>query len=441
MQLKPLASAALVLSLLVPDSLVLARGGRGGGGGGFGGGAGGGARAAGGGAGGQRGGGGAGGFSGAGGGGPRGGGSPGAGGGFGGGLSSHGGSGRAPGGSAAMGPFGHEGSGGAGPRPGMGSAGGSGARPGMGAGGPASGVGARPGMGAGGAGGPASGIGARPGMGAGGAGGPASGIGVRPGMGAGGAGGPASGIGVRPGMGAGDVGAPGDYAARAATTGTYYHSNAAYAAQTEAFRGAAAAYPAYGAALYGGFPNAWAPRNLTSVSVYNNPGYGALAATMGLAARPLPYDYGGNVVAQTSTVYVNGDNAGTPEEYTEQASQLAGTGQSVQPDDDAQWLPLGVFAIVEGEQTNSNDTFQLAVNAQGILRGNYHNIPSNDVENLSGSVDKTTQRAAWTIGSDKYPIYEAGIANLTKDATPLLIHTAPGQTRQMSLIRLSQPPQ
>ena len=61
------------------------------------------------------------------------------------------------------------------------------------------------------------------------------------------------------------------------------------------------------------------------------------------------------------------------------------------------------------------------------------------MEPLSGSVDKKSQRAAWTIGGDKTPVYEAGIANLTKDATPILIHLGDGQSRQMTLVRLQQP--
>lgn len=104
-------------------------------------------------------------------------------------------------------------------------------------------------------------------------------------------------------------------------------------------------------------------------------------------------------------------------------------------------MPLGVFALVEGDATNSDDTFQLTVNPQGIIRGNYHNLRNDQVESISGSVDKTTQRAAWTIGSDQTPVYEAGIANLTKDATPLLVHTGNGQSRQVTLIRLEQPAQ
>lgn len=177
------------------------------------------------------------------------------------------------------------------------------------------------------------------------------------------------------------------------------------------------------------------------MNLYANPGYRAVAGMIGLAATPMPYDYGSNVVVQSNAVYVNGDGTGTPQEYGDQASQIAIVGQSATPDDATRWMPLGVFAIVEGDQTSSNDTFQLAVNAQGLIRGNYHNLQNDDLESLAGSVDKSTQRAAWKIGMDEYPIYEAGIANLTKDATPLLVHTADGQLRQLSLIRLPQPPQ
>ena len=334
--------------------------------------------------------------------------------------------------------FGRAGAGGAG-----GPASGVGVRPGTGAGGaggPASGIGVRPGAGAGGAGGPASGIGVLPGAGAGGAGGPASGVGVLPGAGAGGAGGPASGVGVRPGMGAGAAGVPGAYGA-GARYGTYYTSSASLAAQGTAFRGAAVGYRAYTPAMFSGYPNAWSPTNVVASSLYTHPGYTNLAVGLGLDAQPIPYDYGGNIVAQSNAVYVNGDAAGTPQEYASQATQIATTGQSAQPAPDTKWLPLGVFAVVEGDQTSSDDVFQLAVDRQGTIRGNYHNVRTDQVESMSGAVDKQTQRAAWRIGSDQFPVYEAGIANLTKDATPMLVHTADGQSRQVSLLRLPQPAQ
>jgi len=153
----------------------------------------------------------------------------------------------------------------------------------------------------------------------------------------------------------------------------------------------------------------------------------------------VPYDYGSNVVVQPSAVYVNGDTTATPQEYTDQASQIASAGQASEPAPDSKWLPLGVFAVVEGNATSSDDVFQLAVNPQGTIRGNYQNVQSKDVESISGSVDKQSQRAAWTIGSDKSPVYEAGIANLTKDSVPILVHLDGGETHQLTLIRLQDP--
>ncbi len=155
---------------------------------------------------------------------------------------------------------------------------------------------------------------------------------------------------------------------------------------------------------------------------------------------PIPYDYGGNVVVQPTSVYVDGNPSGDPQQYADQATAVAAVGQSSPPADDSKWLPLGVFAIVDGNATSSDDVFQLAVNPQGILRGNYHNLKSNDMEPISGSVDKQSQRAAWTIGDDQTPVYEAGIVNLTKDQTPILVHLGDGQTNQLTLIRLEQPP-
>ena len=240
----------------------------------------------------------------------------------------------------------------------------------------------------------------------------------------------------------GGIGSPayGAYGAYGADRryGTYYTSAAALDTQAAAFR--AADYRRYDTAALAAYSNAWQPTNVVNASLYTHPGYGSLARGLGLAAQPVAYDYGGNVVAQPEAMYVNGDAAGTPQEYADQATQLAAAGQSATPADDTKWLPLGVFAICSGDETSSNDIFQLAVDKQGVIRGNYHNLKSDDMEPINGSVDKKTQRAAWTIGSDQAPVYEAGIANLTKDATPILVHNADGQSTQMTLIRLQEPP-
>lgn len=350
------------------------------------------------------------------------------------------GAGRPGGSTAAMGPYGR---------------GGSPSR----AGAPGAGPRSRPGAGAPGAGRPGSGLTARPGAEAPGAGGAAAAARTRPGTSTaattpattpaattptaasslahpGAAGAVAAN--ARPGgIGSPAYGAYGAYGADR-RYGTYYTSAAALDTQAAAFR--AADYRRYDTAALAAYSNAWRPTNVVTSSLYTHPGYGGLARGLGLAAQPVPYDYGGNVVAQSDAMYVNGDAAGTPQEYAAQASQFAAAGQAATPADDAKWLPLGVFAICSGDETSSNDIFQLAVNQQGIIRGNYHNVQTDDMEPISGSVDKTSQRAAWTIGSDQAPVYEAGIANLTKDATPILVHTADGQSTQMTLIRLEEPP-
>ncbi len=236
------------------------------------------------------------------------------------------------------------------------------------------------------------------------------------------------------------MGLPGDPAARA--YGTRYVADTALTDQAVAVRAASVNYRAYDTAAFAAYANAWPPTNLTTNSVYTHPGYGALAVGLKMDSQPVPYDYGGNVVVQSDAVYVNGAPAGTPQQFTQQAAQIAANGQTAQLSDNGKWLPLGVFALVEGNATTSDDVFQIAVNPQGILRGNYHQLSSDQMEPISGSVDRQTQRVAWTIGNDKNPIYDAGgVANLTKDATPLLVHLGDGQTRQLNLIRLEQPTQ
>ncbi|MBL9125671.1 MAG: hypothetical protein JNG90_18675 [Planctomycetaceae bacterium] len=264
---------------------------------------------------------------------------------------------------------------------------------------------------------------------------------------------PGQGTAVRPGAGETDTAAnafgirqgsgtarPGIAGTGEVRNGTYHRPAAAEAAQGDAIRNGD--YRNYSNPdAWGRYAYAWRPAGAWTGSYYANPGWGALAAGMGLAARATPYNYGSNVVVQPSTVYVNGDPAGTPQEYADQASQIAAAGQAAEPADDAKWMPLGVFAMVQGDATSSDDIFQLAVDEKGTIRGNYHNVKSDDVEPVSGSVDRETQRVAWTIGSDQFPIYETGISNLTKSQTPVLVHLDGGETNQVSLVRLEEPAQ
>ena len=82
---------------------------------------------------------------------------------------------------------------------------------------------------------------------------------------------------------------------------------------------------------------------------------------------------------------------------------------------------------------------QLAVDKQGIIRGNYTDTSTNDNQVIQGSVDKQTQRVAFTIGDKKQDVIETGLYNLTKDEAPCLIHFGQERTEQWLLVRIKQP--
>src|SRR4029453_7136008 len=105
----------------------------------------------------------------------------------------------------------------------------------------------------------------------------------------------------------------------------------------------------------------------------------------GYPAEPVYYDYGSNVVYEGDTVYINGDSVGTQEQYAQQAVTLADTGKQAPASKEEEWLTLGVFAMVQGDGTESNDLFQLAVNKEGTIRGNYYNALSDITLPVYGS--------------------------------------------------------
>jgi hypothetical protein len=190
---------------------------------------------------------------------------------------------------------------------------------------------------------------------------------------------------------------------------------------------------------WGQYPGAWRAAGWgTAAAVFGAATWGACSDYCGYPAEPVYYDYGSNVVYEGDSVYVNGDAVATQEQYTEQAVAIADTGKQAEASKEEEWLSLGVFAMVQGEQTDGNDLFQLAVNKSGVIRGNYYNALGNTTLPVYGSVDKKTQRAAWTVGDRKEPIYEVGFANLTRAETTMLVHFK-DRTQQWTLVRMDQP--
>jgi hypothetical protein len=196
----------------------------------------------------------------------------------------------------------------------------------------------------------------------------------------------------------------------------------------------------YNRGWYANYPGAWFAAGWAANALWTPATWGATAAYCGyVETPPVYYDYGNNVVYEDSVVYVNGESAGTTEEYYDQAMAIATEGTEAEAAPDGDWMPLGVFAFTKADSPKSDITIQLAVNKEGVIRGNYTDTATKQNQVIQGSIDKETQRAAFTVGDNKTSVIETGIYNLTKDEAPCLVHIGKEKTEQWLLVRLTNP--
>lgn len=225
----------------------------------------------------------------------------------------------------------------------------------------------------------------------------------------------------------------------AAGNGTHYVAGGSLRVQGAYVRGGFIHYNSFTAAWFTAHPTAWHPAAWTAAMYWTPASYAVIAPVIGLPAQPVTYDYGSTIVYEGDQVYDQGQPVATAQEYAQQAADLATQGRQVRTAEADNWIPLGVFGLVQGQETNANTVFQLAVNKDGVLRGNYYDALTEITLPVTGSVDKKTQRAAWTVGDRNDTVYETGVANLTRPETQVLIHFGKDKTQQWTLVRLEQP--
>ncbi|QDT70553.1 hypothetical protein MalM25_35020 [Planctomycetes bacterium MalM25] len=161
-------------------------------------------------------------------------------------------------------------------------------------------------------------------------------------------------------------------------------------------------------------------------------------------SEPVYYDYGseGNVVYQDNSVYIGGEEVGTTEDFAMSAMDLATVEPPASEEEaaEAEWMPLGTFAISTDEQdTDPSMTVQLAVNREGIVAGTLYNIETDEAQSVQGSVDRETQRVAVRFGENEDLVAETGLYNLTQDEAPVLVHFGADRTENYLLVRLDEP--
>ena len=223
-----------------------------------------------------------------------------------------------------------------------------------------------------------------------------------------------------------------------------YHQTEAVSGRVYAARGASVrtAYSnpgLYGAEWHAANPGGWAPSGWTAGQAWSAATWPAVGVSLGWSGvQPVSYDYGTNVTYQDDEVYYGSQPVATAGDYYQQASTLAQNAPAPAAES-ADWLPLGVFALVQKEQSEPHFVMNLAINKSGAIAGNYSDVVSGTTVPIQGAVDKKTQRAAWTVGKNKNTVCETGLYNLTKDEAPALIHMGKDKTQQWLLVRLKQP--
>jgi hypothetical protein len=226
--------------------------------------------------------------------------------------------------------------------------------------------------------------------------------------------------------------------AGARTTAYWSHG---YMANTGAFvRNGFGYYHCFYPDWYRRYPGSWYAAGWAAGAAWAATTWPAVVGYVGLGTEPeYTYDYGSNIVYQGNNVYFGGQDVGTATQYAQEATNLAVTGQTADAPPTADWKALGVYALVPGDQKTSNNVFQLAVDKNGIIRGNYYDGVMDTTTPVYGSVDKKSQRAAWTIGKTKDRVFEAGLWNLTQSEAPVLVHMGADKTQQWLLVRMEQP--
>jgi hypothetical protein len=232
---------------------------------------------------------------------------------------------------------------------------------------------------------------------------------------------------------------------RAGGAAAIAHATTPLSGSVAAARGAAVrndfdGHGAFDRGWYTNHPGAWFAAGWGASTIWHAATWPAIGAWCGWGtAAPIVYDYGNNVTYQGDQVYYGDQPVATADQYYQQASDIAQSAPATAPDPQSDdWLPLGVFSLIQGDQSDTNTMFQLAVNKAGVIAGNYNSVLTGTTAPVHGAVDKQTQRAAWTVGENKTTVYDTGISNLTKDEAPVLIHLGNDKTQQWLLVRLKQ---
>lgn len=244
--------------------------------------------------------------------------------------------------------------------------------------------------------------------------------------------------------GVGQVGAvggirgPGGNVVTAGRGGSFVNGQFVGGQAWTAVNGAYTRWGAFGPGYYNQYPGAWFPGKWALVgTAWATVGWATAGSYCGCSDEGMYYDYGENVTYDDGTVYHGDEAVASAEQYFDQANQIASSGGEATNEE---WLPLGVYAIIaDPKQTETDKVVQLAVNKEGIIRGNFQDFLTDKVTPVTGAVDKDTQRVALKLEGNDELVVETGLYNLTNDEVPVLVHVGADRQEARTFIRLKNP--
>jgi hypothetical protein len=102
-----------------------------------------------------------------------------------------------------------------------------------------------------------------------------------------------------------------------------------------------------------------------------------------------------------------------------------------------EWMTLGTYSLIANPGSPPTLMLQLAVDHRGQVKGVYYDLLTNTTHNVSGTVDRTSQSAQWSLDGNQQLIFTAPLNELLKSAGTVEVKLATGP-QQWQLVRLEE---
>ena len=162
---------------------------------------------------------------------------------------------------------------------------------------------------------------------------------------------------------------------------------------------AAAESVAFTADWYAKHPQAWQPAK-SPADWWKNSDVATITAWLG---QPVQLVMAGGTAADSGNAVATAGGTDAGADGLQSVLVLPAGHQNAVGPADSDWLPLGVFAVVPpGTQdtAQAHNYQQLAVDRQGAIKGNFYDTLSGTVQPITGTVDRTSLVASWTVGAN-----------------------------------------